>query len=113
MTFKEEIREWFKGKQFTIKTEPILDVIHQCFEELTSKRKVWVVTSAVNDYNQYGEYILTVYLTKPTPVELKALGLFSVKFDQDDYISKLLEEGSVVWGDTTYYLDEVEQGESL
>jgi hypothetical protein len=113
MNFKEAIREWFDDKRFPIRTEPILNLIHQCFEELTSKRKVWMITTTVNDYNQYGEYIGAIYITKPTFSEIKSLNIFTSRYDLDDCISKLLEEGEVMRGDTTYYLDEVEQGESL
>lgn len=39
-------------------------------------KKVWIVTSEYNDYDQHGEYFVAVFLLKPTFKELKkTLGL--------------------------------------
>lgn len=37
-------------------------------------KTVWILTSSVNDYNQYGEYFEMAFIEKPTATELDKLG---------------------------------------
>lgn len=48
---------------------------------------VWVLTSEVNDYNQYGEYFEAVFKDKPTLEQLKELGL------PENYAQSCLDDG--------------------
>lgn len=48
---------------------------------------VWVLTSEVNDYDQYGEYFEAVFKDKPTLEQLKVLGL------PENYAQSCLNDG--------------------
>jgi hypothetical protein len=37
--------------------------------------KIWILTQEYNDYDQYGEYFIKAFLTKPTHQELTELGV--------------------------------------
>lgn len=36
---------------------------------------VWVLTTEHNEYDQFGEYFVAVFLNKPTPIELEWYGI--------------------------------------
>lgn len=36
---------------------------------------VWILTTEYNDYDQYGEYFLQAFASKPTPEQLVAEGV--------------------------------------
>jgi hypothetical protein len=73
----------------------------------TKRETVWVVTSEVNQYDQYGEYLLSVFANKPTMKELCLLGIGK------SVAAHLLETGGGRVGveDVWYYLEEVNFGE--
>lgn len=69
---------------------------------------MWILTATVNAYDQYGEYFLGAFSTKPTVDQLKE------KYDEGVAIA-LVEKG--VWKETAYggpyevhYLHEVTDG---
>jgi len=69
---------------------------------------MWIVTKAVNEYNQEGEYFVSSFLNKPTFKQLSKL----LPFCSDATIGKLTRGGGRenkegVW----FYLDEVKEGE--
>ena len=39
--------------------------------------KIWVLTFTVNEYNQHGEYFMSVYKDKPSESQLRSEGLSS------------------------------------
>lgn len=49
--------------------------------------KVWVLTSVVNDYNQYGEYFEAVFKSKPSFEQLRELGV------PEEHARKCLDTG--------------------
>jgi len=53
------------------------------------KNTLWIVTRAINDYNQYGEYFVCAFITKPTFKELKNL----LPCESDATIGKLTRGG--------------------
>jgi hypothetical protein len=68
--------------------------------------KLWVVTVKYNDYDQHGEYFVSVFTNKPTFQELKELTK-----EDDITVDKLTKGGGrqdseYIW----YYLKEVETG---
>ena len=65
------------------------------------KNKLYVLTSTVNDYNQYGEYFIACWLEKPTFEKLKSI------ISYDHLIDELLEKGEV----EEYILSEYIEGE--
>lgn len=46
--------------------------------------KVWVLTSQVNDYDQYGEYFEACFKEKPTPTQLATITGESVQYWKDN-----------------------------
>lgn len=65
--------------------------------------KVWVLTQEYNDYDQYGEYFVAVFATKPTAKQLMPhTGWYEWAHEH------LLDGGRVEWEDNWYYLREVE-----
>lgn len=71
--------------------------------------KVWILTSAVNDYNQHGEYFEEVYQNKPTRRQIKD----ALKLNDSIWAEKTVdivlngggrEDNDEVW----YYLLEIE-----
>ena len=69
---------------------------------------MWIVTRAINDYNQYGDYFVAAFNNEPTFQDLKKL-----LPDEDDVtIGKLIRGGGrqnfeCNW----YYLTEMKSGE--
>jgi hypothetical protein len=72
---------------------------------------MWVVTRAINTYDQDGVYFVAAYQNKPSFQELKKL----LPNEQSDVIKYLLRSGGgrmdveYEW----YFLDEVNDGECL
>lgn len=69
---------------------------------------MWVVTKAINEYNQDGDYLIAVYDHKPSFQELKTL----LPNETDVTIGKLTRGGDrqnqeYEW----YYLKELQSGE--
>mgnify|MGYP001172766795 FL=1 len=69
---------------------------------------MWVVTKAVNDYNQYGDYLVCVFYSKPSFHDLKKV----LPNESDVTIGKLTRGGGKQdieneW----YYLTELKSGE--
>lgn len=50
-------------------------------------KTVWILTSEVNDYDQYGEYFEAVFKEKPTLEQLMSKGV------PKDYAQSCLESG--------------------
>ena len=87
------------------------------------KNKLWILTYAVNDYNQHGEYFLAAWPYKPTKEELaKAIGLLNSYRHEDmmshEYAVKTVDK---LWGEgggrqdieqEWYFLREYEEGET-
>lgn len=68
--------------------------------------KVWILTRAINDYNQDGEYFVAVFKEKPSREQLSAAT--GAKYDSE-VVDNLLWNGGIRLGDeeTWYYLSEV------
>jgi hypothetical protein len=69
---------------------------------------MWVVTRAINDYNQDGDYLVCVFENKPTFQDLKKI----LPYESDVTIGKLTRGGGRhnfegCW----YYLTELKSGE--
>jgi hypothetical protein len=68
---------------------------------------MWVVTQAVNEYDQFGDYLVCVFENKPTQNELK-----EIIGGNDDFINHLLNGGGRrEWEDEWYFLTELKHGE--
>ena len=66
----------------------------------------WVLTEEVNDYNQYGEYLHSVFKVKPTIEEVK-----DVCGVDDSLANHILNGGGRVnYEKSWYHLNEVEFG---
>lgn len=80
-SIKSDNEEWIK-LYFDQKAESkslVLQIKERDKEIAELKEKetktIWVLTSMVNDYNQYGEYFISAFIKKPTEEELvKLLG---------------------------------------
>lgn len=81
--------------------------------------KIWELSVAVNDYNQYGSYTLALFQNKPTVEEIlslpKANGLpYPRQIDKslEEVIEILVRDGSLdghpTGGGDSWYLSEVE-----
>lgn len=68
--------------------------------------KVWVLTSEHNDYDQHGEYFITVFKSKPCVVQISAILGEQVSIDTCHHIVNGggREKVENVW----YYLREAE-----
>ncbi len=68
------------------------------------QHSVWILTSAHNDYNQYGEYLEAVFFEKPTGKDLE-------EYVEQQYIEHVLNGGGRVkyedmWWSLVEYKDE-------
>lgn len=72
--------------------------------------KVWVITSSVNDYNQYGEYFEKAYIGKPTLEDLKSFLRPMYTEYELDHVTEHLLKGGGRQGDEWkwFYLEEAE-----
>lgn len=69
---------------------------------------MWVVTRAINQYNQDGDYLVCVFENKPTFQELKTV----LKKESDSTINKLLEGGGRENSEYEWYhLTELKSGQ--
>ena len=69
---------------------------------------IWIVTKAVNQYDQDGEYFVSAFLSKPTFEQLKTL----LPSHSDATIGKLTRGGGREANEGEwYYLDEQKEGE--
>ena len=69
---------------------------------------MWVITRAINDYNQDGDYLMAVFYEKPNEEQLKRV----LKNDDTHFLGHMLEGGGRIsleheW----YYLTEIKSGE--
>mgnify|MGYP006935484260 CR=1 FL=1 len=69
---------------------------------------IWILTKEVNDYDQYGQYFVSAFNSKPTFHQLFDLGL------SKEQAKHLLETGGgrIEWENEWYFLKEVEPGKS-
>ena len=69
---------------------------------------MWVLTKAINEYYQYGNYLVSVFENKPTFEQLK-----SILIEESDVtIGKLTRGGGRQKDeDQWYYLKEIKSGE--
>lgn len=69
----------------------------------TVKTSIWVLTNAVNDYNQYGDYFIDCWLQKPTKEELLACNV------PENRIQHVLNGGGRFndYEDDWFYLEEI------
>lgn len=82
------------------------------------KKTVWVLTKAVNEYNQEGDYLEAVFIDKPTRKDL-LLHFFGGSGDNKDYEARSHEHvGHVLKGGGRieaeyewFYLGELKSGE--
>lgn len=72
---------------------------------------MWVLTKSVNDYNQYGDYLVTVFNDKPTPEKLRKT--LSIPANEgDEFINHLLNGGGRIGVEYEWYLlTKLEEGE--
>ena len=42
---------------------------------------IWVLTKAYNDYNQYGDYFVAAFASKPTAAQLEEYGIPTERID--------------------------------
>lgn len=72
---------------------------------------MWVITQSINEYSQYGEYFVAVYINKPSFHDLKTL--LSVEGTAGDlFINHLLSGGGrQSFEREWYYLTEIKEGE--
>ncbi len=69
---------------------------------------MWIVTRAINDYNQDGDYFVSAFLDKPTFQDLKKL----LQSESDVTIGKLIRGGGRQdFEGNWYYLTEMKNGE--
>lgn len=69
---------------------------------------MWVVTRAVNDYNQDGDYFVSAFTNEPTFEDLKKL----LPGESDETIGKLTRGGGRQdFEGNWYYLTEMKSGE--
>lgn len=69
---------------------------------------MWIVTSAFNDYNQYGDYFVAAYESKPTLGELKKI----LPTKSDETLNHILSGGGRErTEDEWFHLIEVKHGE--
>ena len=69
--------------------------------------KLWIVTRAINAYDQEGDYFVAAYIDKPDFHQLKKL----LPKETDVTVGKLARGGGKHCGDNEwYYLTEIEQG---
>lgn len=70
--------------------------------------KVWVLTSMVNAYDQYGEYFEACFKEKPTPEQLAVItGLTKEHWESNPC------GGRLEWEDEWYNLHEIEYGQKF
>jgi len=60
---------------------------------------VWILTYYVNDYNQYGEYFLAVFPSKPTFNQLADLGVPRIA-----HVRHVLKGGGRMGTENKWYL---------
>lgn len=70
---------------------------------------IWIVTKEVNDYNQYGEYFVAAFKSKPTKEKLSQIPNV---FISEDNIKGMLSEKELpesfeCQGDERFILEEV------
>jgi hypothetical protein len=69
---------------------------------------MWIVTRAINDYNQDGDYFVAAFIDKPTFQDLKRL----LPNESDVTIGKLTRGGGRQYDEHNwYYLTEMKNGE--
>lgn len=83
-------------------------------------KKVWILTRAENQYDQYGEYFEAVWTEKPTRSELLIFFTNGSGVHEDHTAKEHKFVGRILNGggrekveDTWYYLDEVETGKAF
>lgn len=68
---------------------------------------MWIITSEVNDYNQYGKYFVGAFIDKPTFEQLR--NMFPYKSEED--INHLLTGGGRRGYENDWFnLEQVEEG---
>ena len=70
------------------------------------KETIWVLTNAVSDYNQYGDYLIAVFTSKPTYEQLKSV----LDGYNSDFINKILNGETTEDWNNGYGLYELEVG---
>jgi len=68
--------------------------------------KIWVLTKAINNYNQVGEYLVSVFLRKPNKEQLYKFN--DINKNNIDHI--LNGGGRVDCEDIWFYLSQIEEG---
>lgn len=77
---------------------------------------MWVLTREVNDYDQHGHYLITVFEEKPSKEELKAF-LQKAEYNwsgelPDDRLDHVLSKGGIQNGEGSgFFLKELSEGE--
>jgi hypothetical protein len=69
---------------------------------------MWILTKAVNDYNQHGDYFVCAFTNKPTRKELKAV---IPEADRKLLTHILNGGGRVEWEYEWYFLEELQSGQ--
>ena len=75
------------------------DQYQKAFKTTAQKVDIWVVTQSVNDYNQYGDYLISAFTQKPSFAELKQL----LPDESDETIGRLTRGGGRKNDEGTWY----------
>lgn len=72
---------------------------------------MWVLTRAINEYDQDGEYFVTVWINKPNYTDLDRF--FKTKLEQS-FLDHLYNGGGrIEYEDEWYFLREIQSGEQI
>lgn len=73
---------------------------------MSGTKTIWIITRAINQYDQDGEYFFAAFTEKPTRGELQDLGFADV-----DIIHLLKGGGRRNYEDQWFFLTEVKSGQ--
>lgn len=66
-------------------------------------KKVWILTSEVNDYNQHGEYFEKMFFEEPTIKELQEITACTKEYCQHILNGGGRQEDEYVWYNLSFY----------
>lgn len=70
---------------------------------------MWIITKAVNDYNQHGDYFVCAFFDKPTMHDLRTA---LPGYDDEFYKNLLKGGGRLTIEDVWYMLTQMKAGET-
>ncbi len=73
-------------------------------------KTVWVLTESYNDYDQHGDYLVTVFSNKPTIEDFNNLSGWNIT---ESYYNHLINNGGgrLEWENSWYFLSKLDCGE--